>query len=59
MKLEGHLCMYMPSVYINICPQVLFKYQFCVHNGVLVREGDVVTVKGGLMQEPKARALSP
>jgi len=37
---------------------VIFKYQFCVHCGVLVHEGNVVTVDGGIMHEPKASALS-
>ena len=34
------------------------KYQFCVHYGVLVHEGNVVTVKGGIMHERKASPLS-
>ena len=35
-----------------------FKHQLCVHYGVLlVHEGDVVTVEGEIMHEPKASAL--
>jgi len=37
---------------------VIFIYQFCVCiNGVLVPEGNIVTVEGGIMHKPKASAL--
>ena len=36
---------------------VIFIYQFCVHYGVLVHKGNVVTVKGEIMHEPKASTL--
>ena len=37
---------------------VILIYQFFVHYGVSVHEGDVVMVDGGIMREPKTSALS-
>ena len=43
----------------KIAYYIVFKYQLCVHYGIqLVHKGDVVTVKGEIMQEPKVSTLS-
>ena len=49
---------FIPEKRVRYVVHVL-KYQLCVHHRVwLVHEGDVVTVEGEIMHEPKVIALS-
>ena len=42
--------------WLQVNCKLIFIYQFCVHYGVLVHKGDVVTVvDGGIMPEPELK----